>query len=241
MNRASGRAQLAALLAALVVLACLLALGTWQVQRLAWKEALIAQIDARLGMEPVDIANILALQQAGEDIEYRPVHISGRFDHDHEQYFLATFRGTSGWNVYTPLQLADGRWLFVNRGFVPYDRRDPATRAEGQVEGTVELEGLARVAPPAKPSTIVPDNDVASRTYYWKDLAAMRSAAGLEETLPFFVDAGPSAPGTLPIGGVTIVSLPNNHLQYAVTWYGLALALAGVTGIWFFRQRRPGP
>src|SRR5690606_30524370 len=82
MKRASGRAQLAALLAALLVLGCLLALGTWQVQRLAWKEALIAQIDSRLGMEPVDVANILALQQAGEDIEYRPVRISGRFDHD---------------------------------------------------------------------------------------------------------------------------------------------------------------
>lgn len=241
MKRASGKAQLAALIAGALALACLLALGTWQVQRLMWKEALIADIEARLAAPPLELEEIVALLAAGEDIDYRPVRVSGRFDHAGEQYFLATWRGASGWNVYTPLLLADGRWLFVNRGFVAYDRRDPATRASGLVEGTVEITGLARSAPPAKPSAIVPDNDPASRTYYWKDLNAMRAAAGLDDTLPFFVDAGPGEAGMLPVGGVTIVDLPNNHLQYAVTWYGLAVALLGVLGFWFYRQRRADP
>lgn len=231
----------ALLLGSGLVLALLVGLGTWQVQRLHWKEALVATIAERVAAEPVDLAAIIRLHEQGEDFDYVPVSASGRFAHEHEQYFLATHRGASGWYVYTPLQTDAGAWLFVNRGFVPYDRRDPASRPEGQIEGKVAVTGLARAAPAEKPSVIVPDNDPAGRTYYWKDLAAMRQAAGLETVLPFFVDAGPSPnPGGLPIGGVTIIELPNNHLQYAVTWYGLAVALLGVLGFWLFGQRREG-
>lgn len=217
----------------------LIALGTWQVQRLAWKEELIARIDARIHAAPVPLQTVLNAQSAGEDIEYRPVKLRGRFDHAREQYFLATHRGASGWHVYTPLETDAGDWIFVNRGFVPYDRRDPALRPEGQIEDIVEITGLARSAPGEKPSIIVPDNDPEGRTYYWKDLSAMRVSAGLPEVLPLFVDADDAPnPGRLPEGGVTLVSLPNNHLQYAVTWYGLALALAGVLAFWIAGQRR---
>ena len=135
--------------------------------------------------------------------------------------------------------LDDGRAIFVNRGFVPYDRKDPATRAEGQISGLVEIAGLARDPLWEKPSFIVPDNEPGKNVFYWKDIAAMSATAALPggvEIVPFFVDAGGEPnPGGLPVGGVTLIDLPNNHLQYAVTWYGLAAALVGVA---LFRFRR---
>ena len=131
----------------------------------------------------------------------------------------------------------------MNRGFVPYDNKEPATRAEGEVTGTVTISGLARNPLVEKPSSMLPDNEPAKNIFYWKDLAAMAKSAGVDQStlLPFFVDAGPAPnPGGLPIGGVTIIDLPNSHLQYALTWYGLAAGLAGVLAIWLWRRRRDG-
>ena len=221
-------------------LALLLALGTWQVQRLQWKEGLLQRIETRIHADPIALEEIAALQEEGADIDYRPTAVSGTFLHEAEQHYLATWQGASGFFVHTPLRLSDGRYIFVNRGFVPYDRKEPDTRAEGQVRGTVEIEGLARTAPADKPSFIVPDNDPAKNIYYWKDLQAMTRAAGLPEgeVYPFYVDAGAGAnPGGLPVGGVTRINLPNNHLQYAITWYGLAFALVCVLVAWFWRAR----
>jgi surfeit locus 1 family protein len=103
----------------------------------------------------------------------------------------------------------------------------------------VALTGLARNPLAAKPSLLVPDNAPDKNIFYWKDRDAMASTTGLDPArlVPFFVDAGPAPnPGGLPVGGVTIVDLPNNHLQYALTWYGLAAALAGVLGTWLRRR-----
>jgi surfeit locus 1 family protein len=184
-----------------------------------------------------------ALHRQGEDVDYRPTRLSGIFLHERERHFLATWQGRSGFFVHTPLQVEGGRAIFVNRGFVPYDRKDPAARPEGQIPGTVEIGGLARVAPPEKPSFIVPDNDPARNIFYWKDLPAMARSAGLDEeaVYPFYVDADEAPnPGDLPAGGVTLINLPNNHLQYAVTWYGLAFALVCVLAVWFWRGRKGG-
>lgn len=226
----------------LLALAVLLALGTWQVNRLAWKNELVSTIDSRINAPPLPLAEVEGFHDLRRDIEYMPVVASGRFDHAHEQYFFATHNGQSGWYVYTPLALSDGRHLFVNRGFVPYDRREPAERSAGQVEGTVEIVGLARSVPAEKPSWLVPENQPEKNTYYWKDLAAMTARAGLDPAtvVPFYVDAARGeVPGGLPVGGVTMVSLPNSHLQYAVTWYGLAAALIGVYVALVLRRRRP--
>ncbi len=228
--------------ASLAALAILLALGTWQVQRLAWKEALIATIESRVHGEPVELAEIEARFAQGGDVDYWPVEVTGTFRHEAERHYFATWQGQSGYNLMTPLELADGRLVFVNRGFVPFDRKDAASRAEGQVEGEVRIAGLARTVPADKPSFIVPDNDAAGNVFYWKDLPVMVESVGLagERVLPFVVDAdGAPNPGGLPVGGVTIVDLPNNHLQYAVTWYGLAAALVAVLGVWAWRARRP--
>ena len=221
----------------LVILA---ALGTWQVDRLQWKEALIGQIDARMRAAPVSLGEAEKLFADTGDVDYFPVTLSGRFEHGGERHFFATHQGASGYYLYTPLRLADGRAVLVNRGFVPYDRKDAATRAEGQVAGEIAITGLARNPLPEKPSSVY-ENDPARNIYYWKDRDAMASAVGLDPALllPFFVDAGDAPnPGGWPVGGVTQVSLPNNHLQYAVTWYGLALALAGVWGVWAWQNRK---
>ena len=235
------RSTLVILLAMLAGLAVLCALGAWQVQRLYWKENLLATIDARITADPRPLGEAVAMLEDGGDIEYIPVHLEGRFLHDREQFFFATHKGASGWYVYTPLELADGSGIvFVNRGFVPYDRKDAATRAEGQVAGEVEINGLARTAPGEKPSSVVPDNDPVKNIYYWKDLSGMSAQAGFRmpgKVVGMFVDADDAPnPGGLPVGGVTMIDLPNNHLQYAITWFGLALALLGVGGRFLYAR-----
>lgn len=229
----------------LIVLGVLLALGTWQVQRLQWKEALLASIGQRMHAPAAPLAEMEERYRMSGDVDYMPVTVTGRFHHAGERHFLATWEGKSGFFVYAPLELADGRIVFVNRGFVPYDLKDAAKRTAGQVEGEVTITGLARNPLTGKPSWILPDNDATANIFFWKDRDAMARSAGLRsavEIVPFFIDADAKPnPGGFPIGGVTLIDLPNNHLQYAATWYGLAAALVGVFGVWFWRRRRAIP
>nr|WP_210316650.1 SURF1 family protein [Rhizobium leguminosarum] len=223
----------------LIALAILISLGTWQVERLHWKEGLIADIAARQVAAPVPLADIEAMAATGGDIEYRKVTATGSYINNKERHFFATWRGQTGFYVYTPLELADGRVLFVNRGFVPYENKEPEMRMQGQLTDQQTITGLAREKLPGKPSWVVPDNDVAKNIFYWKDLDVMAESVGLEKArvIPFFVDADSTPnPAGLPIGGVTQVDLPNDHLQYAFTWYGLAAVLIAVVGISWFRK-----
>lgn len=240
--KAGGPARWLALILGLAAFVVLLGLGTWQVERLYWKEALLATIDQRIHSAPLPLAEVEAKFGEAGDVDYWPVTVTGRFLHSGERHFFATHEGNSGFYVYTPLQLADGRFVLVNRGFVPYDLKDPTKRAQGQVEGEVTVTGLARNPLAQKPSTMVPDNDPAKNIFYWKDRDVMAATAGLpagSALVPFFIDADKTPnPGGLPVGGVTIIDLPNSHLQYAVTWYGLAAALAGVLGVWLWRSRQ---
>ncbi len=218
----------------------LLSLGTWQVNRLQWKEALLADIQERSTGPAADVAEVERLLAAGDSVDYRHATAVGRYMHDRERHFLATFEGQSGFYLYTPLELADGRYLFVNRGFVPYDRKDPATRPQGLIEGEQTVTGLARAELTEKPSSLVPDNDEKANIFYWKDLSRMGASVGLpaDRVLPFFLDADATpVTGGLPKGGVTQIDLPNNHLQYAITWYGLAFALVAVTIAGLIRRR----
>ncbi|MCP3056232.1 SURF1 family protein [Aurantimonas marianensis] len=226
----------------LVGIAILVVLGTWQVERLHWKEGLIARIEQRAGATPIDLDTLVARFAETGDVDYTPVTAEGRFLHEGERYFLSTFEGQAGWNVYTPFLTTGSDILFVNRGFVPYEMRDPSTRTEGQLKERVTITGLARNAPDRKSGYFVPDNDPAKRTFYWRDLGAMAEGLTLASgarLLPFFVDAGPGrAPGGWPVGGTTVVDIPNSHLQYAVTWYGLAFVLAVMTILLVVRDRR---
>jgi surfeit locus 1 family protein len=231
-----------ALAACLVGIAILMALGTWQVERLQWKEALVAQIDERIASEPADLDALEAQYAATGDVDYTPATVEGRFLNEGERYFLSTFEGQSGWNVHVPLLVDGERLLFVNRGFVPYDRRDAATRREGQVEGRVTVSGLARNPPAEASGFFVPENDPVGNTFFRRDIDAM--VQGLElppgvRVLPFFLDAGPGrAPGGWPVGGTTVIEIPNNHLQYAITWYGIGLVLVVMTVLLVVSQWR---
>lgn len=231
------------LLAGLAALAVLLALGTWQVQRLSWKEELIATIDERVASDPHSLEDIQTRLTSTGDVDYWPITVGGTFRHQGERHFFATHKGRTGYFVYTPLEIEHGRLVLVNRGFVPFEQKDPASRAEGQVEGWQVVTGLARNRLDAKPSFAVPDNDVPGNVFYWKDLDAMASSSRVGtpgDYLGFFIDANDAPnPGGLPVGGVTIIEQPNSHLQYAVTWFGLAAALVGVMGVWLWRQRKP--
>lgn len=230
------RARVVAILVTgVIAFATLMALGIWQVERLHWKQEMLASIDARINAAPRRIEDVLAASERGEDIDYAPVTLRGRFDHQGERFFLATRNGDAGWHVYTPL-LLDGSddWVFVNRGFVPYALKSPESRAEGNMTDLVEINGLAREAPTEKASAFLPDNDPAQNVFFWRNVADMAQGLDLpsERGAPFFVDAGPgAAPGGFPVGGVTVIEMPNNHLQYAITWFSLAAALFVMLGL----------
>jgi surfeit locus 1 family protein len=226
-------------LATLMALICLLALGTWQVQRLEWKENLIASIEARMNSAPLSLADVEEQFKETGDVDYVPVSLSGRLMPRNDKFLLSTHQGQSGWNVYAPFELPDQRIVMLNRGFVPYDYREKELGAAQTDNASLQITGLARNPLAIKPSSITPENDPGKNIWYWKDLKAMASNAGVAEDslLPFFVDDWTErAAGTLPTTRTTIVSLPNNHLQYAITWYGLAAALAGVWAFMTFRR-----
>lgn len=238
-------------LATLVALTVLLALGTWQLQRLAWKEALIAQVDARVDSTPVPAPGPEqwpALDLAEE--EYQPVTVTGTFDERREVYVSftqtrprAAFGGV-GYLVMTPLLTPDGWAVYVNRGFVPADRRYPNQRPEGSPEGETTVTGLLR-QPVPKPWFV--GDGISDNIWFSRDPALWAETYGApsSEVAPYIIDAlyDPDLPGGLPEGGTTLVAFPNSHLGYAITWYGLALALVGVF-VTFARRRlkdgRPG-
>ena len=223
-RRGAWRGPRAALVLSLTACAALIVLGTWQLERRDWKTQLIADMTARLALAPTPIGELLA---GKEPIDFRPARATGRFRHDQEMYLAArSYQGRLGAHVVTPLELADGSMtVLIDRGWVPEDHRVPESRMAGQLPGVVSVEGIARG--PAKPGAFTPDNRPDQNLWYWADLPAMAAHAGVARLAPLLLEAGPADnPGGLPIGGQTRVGLPNNHLQYALTWYALAAALA---------------
>ena len=216
----------------------LLGLGTWQVQRLAWKEGLIAAREEGLSKPPAPLPTSFAGAGDAQAFDFRKVTVTGVFRHDLEQLFGAKARGgVLGHHVLTPLVRADGPAILVDRGWVPADKAHPASRPKGQPDGEVTVAGIARYRAADRPGPFTPDNDpeagvVSLRSRRWR----RRSGFTLS---PIVVEADDAPnPGGLPIGGRTVIRLTNNHLQYAVTWYGLAAALIGVYIV--FRRARPG-
>ena len=153
------------------------------------------------------------------------MRVSGTFRHEAETRVQALTERGAGWWVLTPLRTHDGTVL-VNRGFVPQNRRDPAMRAAGQVEGPVTVTGLMRISEPH--GGFLRANDPVANRWFSRDVAAIARARDLGPVAPFFVDADAAPnPGGYPIGGLTIVQFRNNHLVYAFTWFALALLSAG--------------
>jgi surfeit locus 1 family protein len=218
-------------------LAVFIALGVWQVERLSWKLDLIARVDARVHAGPVPVpeeAGWPAVSAAND--EYRHVTASGRFLHDKSALVYASTERGPGYWVLTPLQTDGAAIVYVNRGWVPADRKDPASRAEGDPVGPVSVTGLLRLAEPG--GTLLRSNDPADGRWYSRDVEAMGKMAGLAHVAPFFIDADATPnPGGLPAGGLTIVKFPNSHLSYALTWFAMA-ALSLVGGAILIRAER---
>jgi surfeit locus 1 family protein len=205
-------------------LVILLGLGTWQVQRLHWKEGLIAQRDAMVLAPPIAPPQTLA---EAEQNQFRHVADEGVLLNDQEIFLAAASEGGgSGYQVLTPLREPGGRIIFVNRGFIPLDLKNPVTRVSGEPGGPVHIVGLLRVPPAEKPTFFLPNNRPDLDLWFWVDLPAMANAADVPDAAPFYIDADTTPnPGGWPKGGVTRLELPNDHLQYAITWYSLAVAL----------------
>ncbi len=232
------RSWLGLLVPALLAFAVLLALGTWQIERKAWKEGLIAALTERLAAPPTALPapRTWPSLDAATD-EYRRVRFNASFDHGKEALVYAAasaFRpdvSGPGYWVFTPAQLAGGGYVMVNRGFVPEARKDAASRADGQIAGPIEIVGVMRWPDPRH--WFSPGDEPVHNLWFARDPVAIAAAKGVGAAAPFYVEQeSPVPPGGLPQPGKLVVRLRNEHLQYAVTWYGLALVLVVVFVVW---------
>lgn len=221
----AARRRVFAVLAVAFVIACVgfIALGAWQLQRMEWKGALIARVESRIDAAPAPIPPRDAWPAlTAESDEYRRVRISGRFLPGAEVRTQAvTELGGGSW-VLSAMRLQDGTVVFVNRGFVPQGA-EPASAPSGYATVT----GLLRVSEPG--GGFLRRNDAAAGRWYSRDVSAIGRALGLPEaaTAPLFVDADASASAQpWPRAGMTVVRFRDHHLQYALTWFGLAVLTA---------------
>lgn len=238
-----GRSLVGASLGTLAALAILVSLGIWQMQRLTWKEGLLAEIDSRIHAtpQPPPPPSLWPSLKA-EDYEYRHVRVTGTFEHENEALVFLGDSGIEslpgpGYLVLTPLRLEDGAHIIVNRGFVPAESQDPASRAAGQVAGTVTFTGLMRSPEERNPFT--PTDEPQKGLYFTRDPALIAAHFALRVPAPFTIDEDAEpVPGGLPHGGTTVVNIPNDHFEYALTWFGLAAALVGVYAAFVLKPAR---
>jgi surfeit locus 1 family protein len=226
--------------------AILIGLGVWQLDRKVWKENLIAQLSERLNAPPGAMpprSDWERLTQ-GKD-EFRRVAFPAQFIAGQEALVYAAgsalrsdIKGP-GYFVFAPARLPGGSIVVVDRGFVPLDHKDPATRAAGAPQDVVDVIGVLRW--PEARGTFTPNDEPQNNVWYLRDQKAIALAKKWDTSAPFYIDQeSPVPPGGLPLPAKLEVHLPDNHLQYAITWFGLALALAGVYVAWLagrFRRR----
>jgi surfeit locus 1 family protein len=236
---------------AILVFVVLIGLGTWQIQRKAWKEGLIAALHAELAAPPVALPPPAAWASLDRNaLEYHRVAFTAQFENAKEALVFAapsTFRpdveGPGYW-VFTPARLADGSRVVVNRGFVPDSRKSPASRQQGQTAGPIKIVGALRW--PQERHWFTPNDEPANNLWFTGDPQAIAAAKGLDKgagaVAPFYVEQeSPVPPGGLPKPGKLVVGLPDNHLQYALTWYGLAVVLLISYLTWAFGSGRDQP
>jgi len=212
---------------ALPALLILLGLGTWQMQRLDWKNDLIASFEARSSAPPMDLP---AADAITADMEFRRLQLLGTFDHSRETLLIGrTYEGNAGFHVVTPFTLIDGRVVLVNRGWVSESYAAPDARPFSLVEGEVAVDAILRF--PGRKGYFVPENDPEGGFWFTLVPRQIFDHLGLTEqtVTAVYADAlRTSDVVTLPIAARTTLNLRNSHLSYALTWYGIALALIGV-------------
>ena len=212
-------------------------LGTWQVKRLFWKLDLIERVEQRAFSAPQPLPDSARWAQitAASD-EYRHIRLEGNYLYDLTTRVQAATALGSGYWLMTPLRLADGGVVFINRGFISPAGEDLALRT-GTVDANspVTVTGLLRMSEPG--GGFLRENDPDHNRWYSRDVQAIAKSRRLAEVAPFFIDADAATagtaqrPGVYPVGGLTVLHFNNNHLIYAVTWYALALMMAG--GAWW--------
>lgn len=209
---------------ALLIAAGFIALGIWQIERRAWKHALIDAVESRIHAAPVDAP----VRVTAERDAYRRVRATGRFLHDRETLVQAvTDRGGGFW-VVTPLQTRDFT-ILINRGFVS------SREASRPRSGEVTITGLLRITEPG--GGFLRSNDPAADRWYSRDVAAIAAAKGLRNVAPYFIDADATLnTAGQPIGGLTVVRFTDHHLIYALTWF--ALAGMSLWGAWQLLRTR---
>ena len=214
-------------LTTLIAAGLLIGLGKWQLDRLAWKLAIIQRIETRTHEEAVSLSEAKDRWRKSADVEYTRVLLVGRFLHEHERHLYTIVDGLAGWKVVAPLRTAGGDIVLVDRGFVPEPLKAPAARMRGQIEGAVELTGLARASQPRNPFT--PKDDPAANRWFSRDVPSLIATLPPDlaaNAAPFIVEAEAAPiPGDWPRAGVTLLKISNRHLEYALTWFGLAAAL----------------
>jgi surfeit locus 1 family protein len=236
---------------ALLAFAGFMALGTWQLQRLQWKLALIERVEQRVHAAPVTVPGPERWPQvSAEADEYRHVRVTGAFLYELTTRVQATTALGSGYWLLTPLRSADGYVVLVNRGFIPAEpadrgRNDSYNGIRDAHEHQSTVNGLLRMSEPG--GAFLRHNDPAGNRWYSRDVQAIAAARGLSHVAPYFVDADAAkepadeksreGSADAPIGGLTVISFHNNHLVYALTWYALALMVAGAC-LWVAREER---
>lgn len=206
-----------------------LGLSVWQMERREWKLGILNRIAENQAAAPMPFDELIK----GDPLrrEYGRVRIAGTLLNDKEYYLAArSLKDNVGIQIVTPLRTDDGTIVLFDRGFVPSEKKDPKTRAAGQPSGRVELIGIVRRNQVKK--YFAPDNDPAKDFWFHVDVPLMRKMAGgkpdpVLDTFFLEADATPN-PGGLPIGGQTRLNIPNDHLQYAITWFLIAMAGIGV-------------
>jgi surfeit locus 1 family protein len=226
---------------AIVGVTILIGLGVWQLDRKVWKENLIAVMTMRLMAPPEDLPareNWARLTPRRD--EFHRVGFPARFLPGQQALvysagsaFRPDVNGPGYW-VFAPARLADGSSVIVNRGFVPLDRKDASKSVPA---GRIDIVGIVRW--PETRGLFTPADNLKDNVWYLRDIAAMAAAKHWVNVAPFYIDQeSPTPPGGLPKPGKFVVNLPDSHLQYAITWLGLALVLAGVYLVWLTRRLR---
>ncbi len=217
----------------LVFMGLFLALGTWQVRRLAWKEALIADVDRALHAAPIAPAALPAGDVA--PFSYHRLILSGHFLPQATVLVTATSPLGNGYWVMVPLAAHQGGVpVWINRGFVPLGTRLDAARGAVPT-GDVSVTGLLRPSEPK--GTLFRANRPSDERWYARDLPVMAATRHLGTEPRYFIDAQSETPrptvAPVPVPGLTVIAFPNNHLSYALTWFALAaLSLAATIVVW---------
>jgi surfeit locus 1 family protein len=216
---------------ALLLAVVFAALGTWQIERRAWKLDLIARVDARLAAAPTPLPSPAEWPGLTRDRdEYRRLAIRGRFLPDRSVRVMAvTTQGPGSW-LLAPFRTEGGDIVLVNRGFVPPGWTPPAE------DDPTETRGLLRFSEPG--GGFLRRNEPAAGRWYSRDVEAIAAALGLGPVAPFFIDADESGNGPgRPVGGLTVTTFRNSHLVYALTWFALAAMSVGAAVV-AWRMRR---